>query len=162
VAYYCSLGSLPVPKDIQTATAGFIANPTPAKGGKQHRVYLAGPLFNVPERWFVSETKRCLENCGLSVFSPLHDVGTGGDAVHLAKADLKGFDGCNLLFALLDGLDAGTLFEIGYAAARGVPVVAYGERVSESDLTMLKGTGTQVFNDYCTAIYQAAWRAMVL
>ena len=162
VAYYCNTASLPVPKDLDLLTSNYIANPI-LKGRKTpHRIYLAGPLFNVPERWFVSETKRCLEDCGLTVFSPLHDVGTGGTATYLAKKDLKGLDSCDLVFALLDGLDTGTIFEIGYARARRKPIIAYGERVHESDLTMLKGTGAKFFNDYCTAIYQATWHAMSL
>ena len=162
VAYYCNSSSLPIPKNIDVLTVDFQANPILENDIKSVKVYLAGPLFNVPERWFVNETKRCLESCGLNVFSPLHDVGTGGKATELATKDLVGLDDCDLVFAILDGLDAGTIFEIGYATARGKLVIAYGERVCPSDLTMLEGTGTKVFTDYCTAIYQAAWHALAL
>ena len=158
-AYYCNSQSLPIPADIAAATHAFPSLPV---ANTQKRVYLAGPLFDMAERWFVEETKRCLESLDLTVFSPMHEVGYSKDPKYLASEDLKGMDECDLVFAAVDGLDAGTIFEIGYATAKGKPVVAYGEHVNEADLTMLVGTGTRFFRDYATALYQAAWTAASL
>lgn len=160
-AYYCNSRSLPIPYDLAAATNAF--TPVATSGGRTAKlVYLAGPLFNVPDRWFVEETKRSLEECGLRVFSPLHEVGYSDDANQLATEDLKGLDRSDLVLALLDGLDVGTIFEVGYARAKGKPVVAYGERVADSDLAMLLGTGTMFFRDYASAVYHAAWAAASL
>lgn len=161
-AYYCNTRYLPIPADLLSATCDLEPIRVPHANQKTAKVYLASPLFNVPERWFVEETKRCLQSLGLEVFSPFHEVGYSGDACQLASDDLQGLDDSDLVFALVDCLDAGTIFEIGYATAKGKPVVAYGERVSESDMTLLVGTGAQVFHDYATAIYHAAWVAVSL
>ena len=92
----------------------------------------------------------------------MHEVGFSDNANHVASEDLKGLDESDLVLALVDGLDAGTIFEVGYAKAKGKPVIAYGERVSDSDLTMLLGTGTRFFRDYASAIHHTAWAAASL
>ncbi|HET9342853.1 MAG TPA: PfkB family carbohydrate kinase [Candidatus Eremiobacteraceae bacterium] len=84
-------------------------------------VYLAGPFFSVPEEWMVSEVRRWLMGSGLEVKSPLHDVGRGGDEV--AAKDLAMLDECDRVFAILDNIDPGTVYEIGYAQKAGIPVV---------------------------------------
>ncbi|MDP2405913.1 MAG: hypothetical protein Q8M50_06630, partial [Hydrogenophaga sp.] len=60
----------------------------------------------------------------------------------------------------VDGLDAGTLIEIGYALARGMPVVIYCENESEEDLKMMAGSGCILCTDYVSAIYRALWTAI--
>jgi nucleoside 2-deoxyribosyltransferase len=65
---------------------------------------------------------------------------------------------CDRLFAILDGLDAGTIFEIGYARKLGIPVYAYAETVSSEDCKMFTGSGCKLFDDYVTAIYATAWK----
>lgn len=157
-AYYCNSQSLPIPVDVAKATAGLVAVPHRAEADPK-LVYLAGPLFNLQEVWFVEETKRSLESIGLRVFSPWHEVGYSDDPQKLASEDLEGLKRSDVVLALVDGLDAGTIFEAGYATARGIPVVAYGERVNDSDLTMLVGSGTRLFRDFTTALYHAAWTA---
>ena len=80
--------------------------------------------------------KIALFNQGLKVFSPLHDVGRG-NADDVAPADLKGLDRSSVVLAIIDGLDPGTIFEIGYARAKGIPVIAYVENEKEEDLKMI-------------------------
>ena len=64
---------------------------------------------------------------------------------------------CDRVLAILDGIDSGTLFEVGYARARGVPVYALAQAVAPEDLKMVKGSGCRVFDDFVTAIHHAAW-----
>jgi len=123
-------------------------------------IYLAGPFFTLSQRWIVEEARRCLEGMGCRVFSPVHDVGSDGGPVEIAEADLKGLKQCGSVIALVDGEDAGTLFEIGYARKLGLPVVALAESPRPEALTMLLGTGCQVVSDFTTAIYQSAWASM--
>jgi hypothetical protein len=130
---------------------------------RSRRVYLAGPLFTVAQTYFLDEVRRCLEAARLEVFSPKDDVGLvkrASDIRKVAKADLEGLESCGIVFALLDGMDPGTLFELGYAVdKRHKPVIAFGERLAQHDLTMLRGTGCGIYTDLTTAVYHAAWLA---
>jgi nucleoside 2-deoxyribosyltransferase len=88
---------------------------------------------------------------------PLHQT----EMNRVAKLDLDGLEGCDSVFAILDGLDAGTLFEIGYAASKGIPVIAFAQCVDDRDLLMIEGNPMcRVIRDFPTAIYHAAWRAL--
>jgi hypothetical protein len=161
-AYYCERRALPVPADLGIPPGTQASGAPP---GRARRVYLAGPLFTLPQLWLLNEAKRCLEEQGLSVFSPKDEVGFLDDpdsARRVAEADLRGLESCDLVFAILDGLDPGTLFEVGYARKVGRPVVGFAERVDPGELTMLIGTGCRVYADYATAVYQAGWRAASL
>lgn len=74
--------------------------------------------------------------------------------------DLEGLDGYDVVFAVCDGLDAGTLVEVGYAVAKKIPVVAFPQVERDDDLTMLIGTDCSVQRDLVTAVYHAAWTAL--
>jgi nucleoside 2-deoxyribosyltransferase len=121
------------------------------------KIYLAAPFFTLAQRWMVEEARRCLLSLGAGVFSPIHDVGSHGDAEYIAKRDLDGLEQCSVVLALLDGEDAGTLFEVGHAHRHGIPVVALAESPRPESLTMLQGTGCTIVSDFSTAIYEAIW-----
>ncbi|WP_216665219.1 PfkB family carbohydrate kinase [Pseudoruegeria sp. HB172150] len=121
------------------------------------KIYLAAPFFNLAQRWMVEEARRCLMSLGANVFSPIHDVGPHGDAEYIAKRDLDGLEQCSVVLALLDGEDAGTLFEVGHAHRHGIPVVVLAESPRPESLTMLQGTGCMIVSDFSTAIYEAIW-----
>lgn len=152
-AYYCNTQVLPVPfplpKSLPLIEPSTLLNP--------QSVYLAGPFFNPAQLWMVEETRRYLTEQGMSVFSPYHEVGVGDSAV-VASKDLAALRSSDLLFALLDGRDSGTLFEIGYARAIGKRVVAYHTAEGAADLTMLLGSDCEVFDNFVAAIYSATWR----
>ncbi len=120
------------------------------------KVYLAGPFFTLGERWLVEEARVHLRAMGLDVFSPIHDVGPG-PAERVAPADLDGLKECDRVLALVDGADPGTLFEVGFARARGMPVVALSEALSEAELKMIVGSGCVQTDDFATAIYLTSW-----
>ena len=151
VAVYAETMALPVPAQEDL---GQKSVPAVAKSG---RVYLAGPFFTISQRWLVDEVRRELGNLGLEVFSPVHDVGPG-PAMVVAPADIAALDECDVVFALLDGLDSGTLFEVGYAHAREIPVYALAQSVSTEDLKMIEGSGCHVYNDLTTALFHLVWR----
>lgn len=123
-------------------------------------VYLAGPFFNTAQQWQVDEARAALKGLGVRVFSPIHDIGEG-PAEQVAPEDLRAIRESGLVFALLDGTDAGTLFEVGYARALDIPVVAVGEAVEERSLTMLIGSDCIVHSDFCSALYAAGWQLLV-
>lgn len=119
-------------------------------------VYLAGPFFTMSEREFVSESRKALISAGLSVFSPYHDVGFGGpeDVVPL---DIEAIKKCKTIFAILDGMDPGTVFEVGYGVALGKNVVILVENEAKTDLQMMYGTKCHIENDFTTAVYKTCW-----
>lgn len=121
------------------------------------KVYLASPFFNLGQRWLVDEARRCLAELGLDVFSPVHDVGPG-PAHEVGPKDIEALNSCDRVFAILDGLDAGTLFEVGHARAKGIPVYAVAQAVSEEDLKMVVGSECNVFFDFVTALHHTAWK----
>jgi hypothetical protein len=122
------------------------------------KVYLAGPFFTLAQLWLVEQTRRHLQAMGVEVFSPYHDVGHGC-AQDVVEPDLSALRAAQAVFAIADGLDAGTVYEIGYACARGVPAVVYCENETEENLKMIRGSGCVVIRDYVSALYRAAWTA---
>lgn len=126
---------------------------------RQGRIYVAGPFFNLAQRWLIEEIVRCIHGLGANTFSPVHDVGVHGNARQIADQDLEGLNACDAVLAVIDGEDAGTLFEVGYARSRGIPVIALAEAPKLESLTMLEGTGCFITNDFCTSMYEAVWRA---
>lgn len=152
VATYVDSMALPVPLPSELLKS--LRPEAVAAGGK---VYLAAPFFTLGQRWLVDEARRGLSELGLKVFSPVHDVGAG-PADQVAPADLAALDTCDAVFAILDGTDSGTLFEVGYARALGKPVYALAQTVSDEDLKMVHGSHCRIFDDFVTALHHTAWR----
>lgn len=132
---------------------------SPLNSGEYH-VYLAGPFFNIAQRWLVEEARLALKGMGLRVFSPLHDVGLG-DGDDVAPRDIEGLRASRCVLALVDGVDAGTVFEIGYARSLGKPVLALAESTPVEALKMISGTKCEMVSDFVTAIYKTAWTAQL-
>ena len=152
VSAYADNRELPVPTTEALLHREAIA--TVARGGK---AYLASPFFTVSQRWLIDEVRQGLDDLGLGVFSPLHEVGSG-PAHEVAPADIAALKECDVVFAILDGLDSGTMFEVGYARALDKPVYALAQNVSEQDLKMIEGSGCRVYHDLVTALHHATWR----
>lgn len=124
------------------------------------RVYLAGPFFTVQQLWIVEEALGAIEAMGVSVFSPYHDVGSSSSAREIASKDIDGLRTCQAVMAIIDDLDPGTLFEVGYARALGIPVVALVQERTCTDLKMLEGTDVSLERDLASAVYKTVWAAI--
>ncbi|WP_016888805.1 PfkB family carbohydrate kinase [Mycobacteroides abscessus] len=135
-----------------------LGSPLPYPRDVKPRIYLAGPFFNLAQRQLIRMARGALIHLGAEVFSPLDEIGCGGDEV--AEKDLDGLRGCHSVFAVLDGADAGTLFEVGWATRAGIPVVGFAEQPDEHTWTMARGTGTAVVSDLSTALYNSVWSAI--
>lgn len=120
------------------------------------QVYLAGPFFTFSERWLIDQIFTCLQAMNLKVFSPWHHVGLG-DASTVVPLDIEGLNQSKIVFAVLDGLDSGTLFEIGFAIAKECTVIGYVENESSESIKMLEGTNCMIEKDLTTAIYKCLW-----
>ncbi len=150
-AHWCNSRRLDLPP------SAFVEPPSPELSVSAGRVYLAAPFFNLGERWLVGLARESMRALGGSVFSPLHDVGVGED---IARADLDGLNDCSSVLALLDHSDSGTLFEVGWARSRDIPVFAFGH-VDVEAAKMLRGTGVEICGeDLASAVYRALWASM--
>ena len=148
-AGYCENKQLPVyepPKERQALSIQTT----------QKKIYLAGAFFDMGQKWLVNEIRNILLDFGNNVFSPLHDAGIGNPII-IAPKNIEAIDKSDLVFAILNSTDPGTLFEIGYARANKKRVVIFHENVSEEDLFMLIGTDCECFTDFSTALYNASW-----
>jgi hypothetical protein len=150
-AFYCQSATVPVPAVLP---AGFHEGEVIV--GRSPRIYLAGPFFSLQQVWMIEEALTCLTQQGATVFSPYHDVGFGPTTL-VAQADIDAIEDCDSIFALLEDHDPGTIFEIGYARARGKPVVAFAPSTDPVHVTMFAGSGCKLFDDFVTAIYAAIW-----
>lgn len=155
-ASWCSTGVLPL--ELDAAKLGAVSKPDLHRAPRP-RVYLAGPFFNGAQLWWVSHVRDVLFDLGLEVFSPYHDVGfVGAGNADVAAQDLKALDSCDVVLALLDGFDPGTLFEVGFARSKGIPVIGLQtEGTIRTHETMLLGTGCTLYDDFGSAAYQAYW-----
>jgi len=106
---------------------------------KRMKVYIAGKLCNENEREFLERLAKIAEELGFDSFLPHRDVGlvNGIEDVEKAfKGDImEGFRDVSLVIADLNGLHigAGTAWELGYAYARGIPVIGIKEDESIED-----------------------------
>ena len=123
--------------------------------GYAPKIYLAGPFFTLPERWLVERVREVLIGLGARIFSPIHDVGPGD--IEVAQKDLDALDECDVVFALLDGFDPGTLYETGWAARENIPIVCFASEVHTKETKMLVGMGAEVHTDLTSGIYRSIW-----
>lgn len=160
-AYYCDTRGFATPE----ALVGYAANPVApserCRAGRKPSIYLAGPFFTLAQLWQVDQARHDLHAAGFNVFSPYHDVGRGSASEVVAK-DIRGIVDSDIVLAVADGADPGTVFEVGYARALGKPVVVYCEQWSGEHQKMFDGTACMIETDYVTAIYKASWIASAL
>ncbi len=97
------------------------------------RLFLAGPFFNDEEVERLDKVKTSLEKMGFEIYSTSHrnsriNLGDPGEKNRRFKQlcdEIRKSDG---VFAVLDGKDAGTIWEMGYAFAAGKPVIVFSEK----------------------------------
>jgi len=104
------------------------------------KIYIAGKIGNEEEKAFLEEVTALCEKLGFETFLPHRDVGLCQgieDVGRIFEGDIiNGFQGVDLVVAVLDGLHvgAGTAWELGYAYAKGVNAIGIkrDEPVSEA------------------------------
>jgi nucleoside 2-deoxyribosyltransferase len=79
-----------------------------------------------------------------------------GSAHDVAPKDIEMLHAADKVFAILDGFDPGTVFEVGYARALGKRVVAYAEACGDEALKMFVGSNCEVVSDFASAIVRIA------
>lgn len=91
------------------------------------RAYIAGPLFDHGERWWIEQVESIVASCGFTTFLP-HRDNPPKDATNvwaIFANDRRAIDECDVLVASLNGLttDDGTAWELGYAFAHGKHII---------------------------------------
>ena len=105
------------------------------------KLYIAGPLFTCAERDFNQHLAAFLEEEGYAVFLPQDFVeGIAEDKdfnANVFKACIEYLNRADAVVAIADGADAdsGTCFEMGYAYAKGMPILCVRTdfRISKED-----------------------------
>lgn len=159
-AYYCATRGFATAAALADNPLPPIRSLFPEEIQRRKRVYLAGPFFHLGQIWLIEQARTLLQSAGLDVFSPFHDIGLGS-AQDVVQKDIEAIHDCDLLFAVADGLDPGTIFEIGYARCLNKPVIIYSEvQVGQENLKMMEGTDCEIYSSFATAIYATRWKAV--
>ena len=120
-------------------------------------IYLAGPFRELGQRVIVNEVRKLLGILGMTVFSPVHDIGHG-PAENVVKQDLEALNNCDAVLAILNGSSPGTVFEVGYAAAKTKPIFCIAQNMRTNDMKFPIGVGCVIHNDFVSALHLLAWR----
>lgn len=90
-------------------------------------VYVAGPLFDDGERWWIEQVEARVASLGFATFLPHRDnpPKTVESVAEIFANNVGAIERADLMVASLNGVttDDGTAWEIGYAYATDTPVV---------------------------------------
>ena len=92
-------------------------------------VYLAAPLFSEAECDFNRKLRDEIKSAGFNVFLPQEDSNNVRDEKNrqniIFNKNVDAIENSSIIVAVIDGtdVDSGTAWEIGYAFARGKPII---------------------------------------
>jgi nucleoside 2-deoxyribosyltransferase len=89
------------------------------------RIYFAGPLFTTGERDFNAAVGARLRDAGHEVFLPQDQELDAYEPGRIFRNDVDHVDWSEVVVGIMDGSDpdSGTAWEIGYAYAKGLPII---------------------------------------
>ncbi|MCP2004986.1 UNVERIFIED_ORG: nucleoside 2-deoxyribosyltransferase [Buttiauxella agrestis ATCC 33320] len=165
-AYFCETSILPTEYYLKQFKPNKI---TSESGKKKIKIYIAAPFFTMSQLWLVEQIRYNLLEMGMEVISPYHDLGfisnehlTDEIMKETCNNDLNAIDECDMVYAVLDGYDPGTLAEIGFALAKNKSIILLCEDIKRSDLTMFTAQNIIRESDYVTSIYKTLWASFKL
>lgn len=100
---------------------------------KLKKIYIASPLFTDNEKKRINKVVQYLRKRGHEVISPMEftvpnawDLSNRDWAKAVYDHDMEALESADLVICIYDGLfsDSGTAWEVGYACAKGKPVLA--------------------------------------
>jgi len=117
------------------------------------KIYFASPFFNPEQVEREEYLKQALRDLGFEVFSPKECFHCPPDADD--KTRQKTFEGnceelidCDLVFAVTDGKDMGTIWEAGFAYAINKPIIYFCETLGDGQFNlMLAQSGNMVYQN---------------
>lgn len=91
------------------------------------RAYVAGPLFDEGERWWIEKVDQLVADAGFVTFLPHRDNPPKDEfnVRAIFENDKRGIDEADVVVANLNGVltDDGTAWELGYAYAKGKYII---------------------------------------
>lgn len=105
-------------------------------------IYLASPFFSNEQIEREERIKKHLRNLGLNVFSPKEESlitkeSTIFDREQTFLSNIKHIQHCDIVFAITDTKDVGTIWECGYAYGINKPVVFYAETLADKPFNLM-------------------------
>lgn len=128
------------------------------------QIYFAAPDFTYVDRTFIDQALEALTYHNFKVRRPVFENGEleVGSAIEQMKpmfvADIEMLKECSLVFALPEKRDPGTLIEMGWAMASGIPVITY-DPVNENANTMVVA-GSSVYSNSLDICLNGLFEAM--
>lgn len=124
------------------------------------KVYFAGPLFTDAQRLFNERAADELRRQGLAVFLPQslqQDASEADWQSKVFKCNCAEIEAADVIIAVVGGcpVDDGTSWEIGYAYARGKPVVGIH---TDTRTVGKEGTVNLMVEQACRAILPGDWK----
>ena len=117
-------------------------------------VYFASPFFNEEQVEREERLKKALRATGMNVWSPkencyLPPSATQSERDQVYSANIAHIELCDVVFAVTDGKDMGTIWEAGYAAGIGKPIIYYCETLGTGQFNlMLAQSGNEVITEF--------------
>ena len=123
------------------------------------KIYVAGPLFTSAERAYLEQIDRICREAGFSTYLPHRDAGISSDAAsreQCFKMDKAALDEVALIVAVLNGpdVDSGTAWEMGYAYARGIPVLSITDDKRLQQMPQSLNPMLYFSQKYCTSLVE--------
>jgi|TARA_B100001971_G_C18249066_1_gene576678 nucleoside 2-deoxyribosyltransferase len=101
------------------------------------KVYIAGPLFKEDARDVLEKIDSICKELKIDTFLPHRDAGLyeKGDSIEFFNKNKDALDECKIIIAYLDwkGISSGTAWELGYAYAKNIPIIALADDVETVD-----------------------------
>jgi nucleoside 2-deoxyribosyltransferase len=117
------------------------------------KVYIAAPFFNPEQLERVEWIKSVFDQQDIAYYSPKDECFLPANAGMTERRKVFADNVLNIVsakfvFAVTDGLDAGTIWEAGYAYAANKDIVYFAETLGDRQFNlMLAESGIRVFTD---------------
>lgn len=106
---------------------------------KYMRVYVAGGWFSPEQEKALDELEKLVDEWFKYSFKPRHEANSGDhDLQEIFALDVEALRCSDLVIASTVGKDMGTLWECGYAAALGLPIIYYTPGIKTINLMLAK------------------------
>ena len=109
---------------------------------KKHNVYIASPFFNPNQLTRVSLIETLLEKLDMTYFSPRKELVCPPNATNEQRKETflgnkKGMLEADLVIAVTDDKDPGTIWEMGYAYANNIPVIGVAFTLGDNPFNLM-------------------------
>lgn len=118
-------------------------------------IYFASGWFSPEQEENYQKITSLFKSHNKTIFEPKYEAGefnkgplTLEKAKQIFNLDLKGIESCKTLFADISFRDTGVLVEIGYAIAKGIPVVLFDNSSRPSMNVMLAGAAQSAIRTF--------------